>query len=325
MWELFKHKFVKFGCFLSIALAAIAVTAGAKFILPRFGYNDNEANNTASLVGDYFMKGAVILVVLLGFVVLVFQVRRELRARSSTPKPPHLPSNQTPLPPNHPAPTSAGLMNPRQSPGTPPTVGRSRLFKGCMILVLMGAVLVVGGIGTIYYMAGQYEKLPKEPGQAACDEAENFVRSYKDREGSGNTPEAEKFAEDFARKLRTTRQFMFTEGRSGTLSLSEGYFLTYCYMSRDSVALIVHVPDLRNYTKDAQVTLSEYAWTLATIEARAKVPSATKLAVAIRGGLDYSAMMTGTISKDGEPLSNLQTRHPGQDTKPLWPYFVSSP
>ncbi len=118
---------------------------------------------------------------------------------------------------------------------------------------------------------------------------------------------------------------MFTEGRSGDMSFSKGFFLTYCFVSQESVALIVHVPDLRNYANDAQVTLSEFAWTLATEEARAKVPKAIRLAVAVKGALDYSAILTGTISNDDEPLNGLVTRHPVNHTKPLWPFFIPSP
>jgi hypothetical protein len=106
------------------------------------------------------------------------------------------------------------------------------------------------------------------------------------------------------------------------MSFSKGFFLTYCFISQESVALIVHVPDLWNYADDAQVTLSEHAWALATEEARAKVPKATRLAVAVRGVLNYSAIMTGTISNDDEPLNDLRTRHPVHSTKALYPYFI---
>jgi hypothetical protein len=217
-----------------------------------------------------------------------------------------------------------GIGNPRQTDASATKPGRSLLFKGCVVVAGLGGLLAVSGVGTIYYLADQYEKQPKQPGQAAYDEAEKFVLSYKNREGAGNTPEAAKLAEDFARKLRVSRQVMFTEGRSGGMSFSKGFFLTYCFISQEGVALIVHVPDLRNYANDAQVTLSEYAWILATEEARTKVPKATKLAVAVRGVLDYSAIMTGTVSNDGQPLNGLVTRHPVHDTKPLWPYFISS-
>lgn len=325
MWEFTKHKIAKLGCFLTIALAAIAVAAITRIVLLKLGYSSTEASGTASTVGDYFGKGVLTLGVLVGFVLMGLQLRKELRTRSSLSQPPSLHIGPTPAPPSVPSPMNEGIVSPRHADAHAPKAGRSLLFKGCVVLAGLGGLLAVGGVGTIYYLAGRYEKEPKKPGQAGCDEAEKFVLSYKDREGAGNTPEAAKLAEDFARKLRVSRQIMLTEGRSGGMSFSKGFFLTYCFVSQDSVALIVHVPDLRNYTNDAQVTLSEYAWTLATEEARTKVPKATRLAVAVRGVLDYSAILTGTISNDDEPLNGLATRHPAHDTKPLWPFFIPSP
>lgn len=324
MWEFFKHKIAKLGCFLLIALAAIAVAAITRIVLLKLGYSSAEASGTASTVGDYFGKGVPSLVVLVGFVLMGLQLRKELRTRSSLSQPPPLHIGPTPAPPSVSSAMNAGIVGPRHADAHAPKAGRSLLFKGCVVLAGLGGLLAVGGVGTIYYLADQYEKEPKQPGQAACDEAEKFVLSYKDREGTGNTPEAAKLAEDFARKLRVSRQIMFTEGRSGGMSFSKGFFLTYCFIGQESVALIIHVPDLRNYANDAQVTLSEYAWTLATEEARAKVPKAKRLAVAVRGVLDYSAILTGTISNDDEPLNDLETRHSVHSIKPLWPYFIPS-
>lgn len=89
---------------------------------------------------------------------------------------------------------------------------------GCLLFIALAAIAVT------YYMAAQYEKGPKEPGQAACDRAEDFVLSYKDRAGAGNTPEVANLAEEFARKLRVSRQMMFTDGKSGGPSFSNGCF-----------------------------------------------------------------------------------------------------
>lgn len=329
MWRFLKDKMAKMGCLLSIAVAAMAVTAIARVILLKLGYSSDEASSTASNVGDYFGKGVLFLCALAGFVLMGLQLRKELQERSSPdqppPLPPPLPNGRAAQLPRLPPAMPPGIVNPLPPTASPPKAGRSPLAKGCMIVAAVGGVLVFAGIGTIYYLADQYEKGPKQPGQAACDEAENFVRSYKDREGTGNTPEATKLAEDFARKLRVSRQIMFTEGSSSGISFTQGFFLTYCFVSQDSVALVIHVPGLRNYANDAKVTLSEYAWTLATEEARAKVPDANKLAVAVRGVLDYSAILTGTISREDDPMKGLQGRHPVHTTSPLWPYFISSP
>ena len=51
----------------------------------------------------------------------------------------------------------------------------------------------------------------------------------------------------------------FTEGKSGGVSLSQGHFITYCSLTPERCAFIVHVPELRNFAPDAQVTLGEMA------------------------------------------------------------------
>lgn len=194
--------------------------------------------------------------------------------------------------------------------------------KGCLIFIGLCVCLGIAAIATINYLAAEYEKQPKAPGQVECGIAETFILSYKDREATGNTPEAIKFAEDFARKLRVSRQVLFTEGKAGATTLSKGHFLTYCFQSGDSLVLLVHVPELRRYAEDAKVTLAEYAWSLATFEARTSLPATKKLAIGIKGVMNYSALFTGIIAPEGDPIQGLQTRHPIASVKPLWPYFT---
>lgn len=327
MWEIIKHKFAKLGCFLIIALFAIALTAVTKFLLLKFGYNPTEAGDTASTVGEYFIVGILILLLLGGGVLVALQIGKEVKERSSMPHPPPLfaglrgrsPAPQSPISPmfsRHVKPPDA------EAAVYVPKPERSLLFKSCMVLSGLGVLFVVGAVGAILYMADLYEKQSKELGQAACDQAENFVRSYEDREAAGNTPEAVKLAKVYAKDLRESWPSLSSNGASDDKAF---HFLTYCFMSQDSVAIMVQIPELRHYTDEAQVGISEFAWTLATIEARSDVPTATKLAVAVKGLMNYSAIMTGTISKTGSPLDDLKTRHSVHDTKPLWPYFIPSP
>lgn len=193
--------------------------------------------------------------------------------------------------------------------------------KGCFIALGVLVSLAIIGIGTIYYLASQYEKRPKKPGEAEVWAAEDLIRSYKDKEGFGNTPEAITFAEDFARDLRVSRQMLFTEGKPDAASLSDGRFLTYCSVREDSVALLIHVPELRRYTKDAKLTLEELTWTLASQAISEKFPEATKMALGIKGALDYSSIVTGSVNKE-DPLKGLTTRHSLTSTEPFWPYFL---
>lgn len=116
---------------------------------------------------------------------------------------------------------------------------------------------------------------------------------------------------------------MFTEGKANSTSFSKGRFLTYCFLQQDSVAILVHVPELRRYTDDAKLTMEEYAWSIATSYASSKHPGVKTLALGIKGALNYSSIITGTVN-DKEPLKGIGVRHPTASTEPLWPYFLSS-
>lgn len=198
--------------------------------------------------------------------------------------------------------------------------------KGCLIasgsvvaLIVFMVVLVIGGI---WFLASEYEKRPKKPGEAELNIAHEFVLSYDGAEASGNTPEATKFAEHFARSLRSARQLYFTEGKAGAKSFTKGRFMTYCFHSEDSIALIIHVPELRRYADDAKLTLSELAWMQATYHTVSEFPEVERLAVGLKGALNYSAILTGVINPDA-PLEGIEKRHPVIDQEPLWPYFVA--
>jgi len=128
--------------------------------------------------------------------------------------------------------------------------------KGCLIAASVLAVLIFTGIAAVWIMADMYERRPKQPGEAECSAAEDFICSFKDREAAGNTPEATEFAEDYARKLRISREVLFTEGKAGSASLTQGYFMTFCSVKDNSLVLPIHVPELRRYADDAQVSLS---------------------------------------------------------------------
>ena len=194
--------------------------------------------------------------------------------------------------------------------------------KGCLISIGSLILVVIAGIVTIWSLATQYEKQPKQPGEAELWAAEAFILAYESSESSGNTPEAVTFADQFSRSLRVSRQYMFTEGKAGSTSFTKGRFLTYCFLRDDSVAVLVHIPELRRYTDDAKLTLEEYAWGLATSYVSSKHPKVKKIALGIKGVLNYASIITGVVD-DKEPLKGIEVRHSTTSTKPLWPFFLT--
>ena len=206
----------------------------------------------------------------------------------------------------------------------PPSASKKKgngCLKGCMLVGVGVIALLLAGVLAIYLMAREYEKRPKSPGEAELVAAEDFILAYEGSEASGNTPEAITFAKDYARDLRISRQMLFTEGKEGSVSLTKGYFLTYCFEGEDSLAIVVHVPELRHYANDAKVSLGEYAWTLAVPKVRSQFPHVKRLAVGLKGMLDYSTIFEGHVIADGDPLEGIQKRHTPASSEALWQFF----
>lgn len=88
MWEFIKDKLAKLGCFVLIALMAVAATAISKLVLGWFHYDEASKEAISNQVGGYVAKGLLGFVVLLGFIIMGRQVITELRGKNST-KPPN--------------------------------------------------------------------------------------------------------------------------------------------------------------------------------------------------------------------------------------------
>ena len=309
MLRFLSEKLAKFGCFFGIALLAIAAAATSKAVLKWFNYDDATSLALSERVGDYVGQGLLGALLIIGLIGLIQQFSAERKAKATSPPP--LPTLIA-----QPIAGSAATID------TAPSDFSLALKKGCLVLFVFGAVVAVAGLCFIYYAASEYEKGPKQPGEGEVFAAENLIRSYQDREGFGNTPEAAEFALEYARSLRTSRQLLFTTQGPSTLSMSKGHFLTYCHVCDDSVAILVHIPDLRSFSEDAKVTLAEWAWMLATTRTAQQFPRAKKMAVGVKGVMNYAAIFTGEVNAQA-PMKGIKSRHPTFGTKPLWPFFSS--
>jgi hypothetical protein len=97
MWEFIKHKLFKLGCFLVMALIALAAAALTKVVLGWFHYDEATKEAVGAQVFNYVGKGLLGCVFLLGLVVMARQLIAELRARRGLP-PTRLPAQPPPLP-----------------------------------------------------------------------------------------------------------------------------------------------------------------------------------------------------------------------------------
>lgn len=100
MVEFLKQKLAKLGCFLMIALMAMAATAITKWVLGWFHFDEVSRESAGNKVGEWVGKGMLGFMFLAGMVLMGRQLAAELRGKKSTPPP--LPSATTappPLPP----------------------------------------------------------------------------------------------------------------------------------------------------------------------------------------------------------------------------------
>lgn len=319
MIEFIKKKLSKLGCFVLIAILMIATSAIVKWLLERLHFDSHTSEDLAKKSGDFIGQACLVLLLIAGLILMVRQIRAELKARDSKSQP----SRPTPPPlPGGALPQFVPLASPGLSPAiTVPPKQKSGVGKGCLIVATACLVLTGLGLAVINHLASEYERRPKQPGESELVQAEDFVGAFKDREGAGNTPEAEKLAVEFARQLRIMKQILLSGVNPGWGDLTKGRFLTYCSRTKDSVVFIVQVPGLRSMPDDARLTLEEHAWETAAQLLATESPETRKLAIGLRGGLDYSAILTGEIDSKHPKIGPFK-RNPVDTQASLWPYFI---
>lgn len=197
--------------------------------------------------------------------------------------------------------------------------------KGCLLTfasaVLLVMIVVIGGCR---WLAAEYEKRPKKPGEAEFTAIDDDLMIYNNAEAFGNSPEARDMALRYARALRMARQVFFTEGKASSASLSKGHFITYCSLSTNKCAFVVHVPELRRYAPDAKVSMAEMAWRMAVENLRSAKLETKELAVGIRGVMDYAWIFVGTTDATNA-MDGIRHRHDGISREPLYPFFIGAP
>jgi hypothetical protein len=192
-----------------------------------------------------------------------------------------------------------------------------------LIVITILASIPIGACVGIWYLASLYDKRPKVPGQIEIERAEDFIGAFKNIEAGGNAQESIEAGAEFARSLRIARGMLIEDGKPGFGDMTNGRFLTYCFLTKESAAFIVHVPGIRNFSESAKLTLEESAWTIATQTIRANNLQVKQLALGIKGDLNYSSILTGTVNLE-DPLKGIEVHHPTVSDEALWPYFIAS-
>lgn len=206
----------------------------------------------------------------------------------------------------------------------------TQIKGGCRKIFFIAAIVVVGFLAyRTYQLVNHMKENPRvdAPGEAAFRAAEKSIVRNDGAGAYGNTKEAKVLAGKFSRQMGILREEFFTAGEKGDFSLTDGVFLTHCNLVKDHCIFLVHVPQLRHFTDDAKKSMAELAWMSANhILAEAGYPNTTKLAVGVKGVINFGAIYSGIPDGDGEHLSGIQSKAKGlSDKRRLFRYFHEPP
>lgn len=164
---------------------------------------------------------------------------------------------------------------------------------------------VVEGWRNAGQTADDGEPLPDTP-ESRLLAAETQIMSNAEGVAFGNTPEAQKLAESYARLLQAMRALMFTEDRERAFSLTDGQFLVHCELHEDRCAFLIHVPSYRDYEEDAKTALESSAWELAQDVVEDTLEAEDSLAVGLRGAFMYGSVLVGPAGKGESSPENFE-------------------
>lgn len=157
-------------------------------------------------------------------------------------------------------------------------------------------------------------------GEAGFEAANRQIMIKTGSAARGNSEAAIRLAEKFSEEIHTLREAFFTKRkRKPLVSLSSGQFLTYCRLDDQACVFLVHVPDLRKFTKQAKSDLADLAWATAQQVARANLENPPrKLALGLRGVILYDTTMTGKLQAEDElEADGIEARRSGSGSEEL--------
>jgi hypothetical protein len=188
----------------------------------------------------------------------------------------------------------------------------SALIRRVIALVFLGGIVLLIG-----YCASDHKDYP---GKAEFKTPNSLITTNSNGTAHGSSEAAKQAAAKFASIIKPLQAALFTGG-SGRSFASGGEFVTYCRHNPDSVAFIVHVPELRRY-KDAKTreALAMLAWTAANqaVKELQFSSEAPVIIVGLRGISSYGPIWSGI--RDGEPEVKTDD---ADEVRRLYPFFVS--
>lgn len=175
------------------------------------------------------------------------------------------------------------------------------------------------GLGVLWLIIGQLPRspeIPRSPEQIALSAAERKILGDAKGVAHGNSPRAKELAESFSARLKELRDDFFTDSKT-KIKLSGDQFVTFCQLEQGRCVFLVHAPDLRHFTDDAEKSLAELAWAVGKSVAGQELEDGDQLGVGLKGVIFYGAVMTGQIGVGKEPRMT-------KNSDDLLPFFAPS-
>lgn len=174
---------------------------------------------------------------------------------------------------------------------------------------LIWAVVIIVGVPFAYFSfkdSVRDSARQRQPGYAEFRSADTLLMGRSRGSTHGNTPEAEALAAEFSVRLKQARNLGVESRKSSAIvSLTGGEFLTYCLLTKDGCVFMVHVPDLRNFSKEAKDFMADAAWVTALAVTEPRKATLQKIVVGIRGVLLYDRVISG---RAGSPQDSASLR-----------------
>lgn len=196
--------------------------------------------------------------------------------------------------------------------------------KGCLIALVSVGALFFLGIAGIFLLGMWAEKQPMQAGAKELLAVHSALTFYHDDAALGSDDQARAVSKQYSLAMRMAREAFFTGTDSKNMSFSKGEFITYCSLQLPHrCAIVVHVPQLRNYAPDAKLEMAQMAWRMAVGVLQDQKIEVQELAVGIRGSLDYGQILVGKPpAASANP--NLGVKQRTIDSSVLYPFFVGA-
>ncbi len=163
------------------------------------------------------------------------------------------------------------------------------------------------------------------PEYANFREGNAIINHYQGSSGYGNTPKAVDVAEAFTKLIKKRRNLMFAAAQPGRISAGTADFVSCCELYDSQCAIIVNVPDLRQFDSEAKRALGDVAWGSAQEALREKgvARPGMKLAVGLRGVLMYDRVLIGNVVTNADVTDTglIETVTGSEVEQRLYPFF----